>query len=399
MPLCIVGLLEVVLDHKSLVDIQAFILCHIDAAVIEADHSARQGRIVDAERAAGLELLIKPVFRRGLHVLGCHLLVVSVLVWECAAPGRNRRSDCDYIRWSAPDNKECRNDAEHMALSFVRSAADVLAARQFISEAGGNRQIPLIAKIEKHEALPCIDAIVDAADGIMVARGDLGVEIPVESVPALQKDLIMRANAEAKPVITATHMLRSMIKSPRPTRAEASDVANAILDGTDAVMLSEETAEGEHPVAAVKMMCRLADATEESASYGYSSPGSAEKTSHSGAVARAAAILAAEIDAAAILTCTQSGSTTRLVAKCRPRVPIIALTPDERTYRRLALVWGAIPLAMAPAASADAMEQQALATALEAGLLRKGNHVVITAGLPLHVAGTTNMLRVAAVGG
>ncbi len=285
-------------------------------------------------------------------------------------------------------------EVDYVALSFVRSAEDIRQVHEVMRSAG--RRVPVIAKIEKHEALDRIDEIVDVADGIMVARGDLGVEIPLEQVPRVQKMLIAKANRAGKPVITATQMLKSMVDNPRPTRAEATDVANAILDGTDAVMLSEETAMGSHPVEAVQIMVRIAEGTETVFPF---RDWPARFGEHAGlslqeAVAHTACHLAQEIRAAAIVTCTQSGSTTRLVSKYRPSQPILALTPDETTYRRLALVWGAVPLRMKPAEDEDAMEQQAVRIARDSGLVKPRQTMVITAGLPLHVAGTTNLVRV-----
>ena len=290
------------------------------------------------------------------------------------------------------------HSVDYVALSFVRTAADVQAARQVVEGLAGADGPPLIAKIEKHEAVTNIDAILNEADGIMVARGDLGVEIPIERVPRVQKTLIRKANESAKTVITATQMLQSMVGSPRPTRAEATDVANAVMDGTDAVMLSEETAVGSYAVASVQMMDRLAFDAEGVMERRYAHVDWTVKLPPEEAVALAAAQLAEQIDAAAIITCTQSGSTTRLVSKQRPRIPLLAVTPDETTFRKMALVWGAIPLMMDSATGAEAMERQALQNAMHAGLVREGDVVVITAGLPLHVPGTTNTVKVAVAG-
>jgi pyruvate kinase len=285
---------------------------------------------------------------------------------------------------------------DYIALSFVREADDVAAARAVIQEADCADPPPLIAKIEKHEALENIDEILHRADGIMVARGDLGVEIPIERVPRVQKELIDGANRAGKPVITATQMLKSMVDSPRPTRAEATDVANAIVDGTDAVMLSEESAQGRYPVEAVEMLGRLAgDAETAIAPRDGEVHGS--RLNSEEAVAQAATRLAESIGASAILTCTQSGSTTRLVSRLRPHIPLIAATPEPRTYRKLALVWGAVPLLMRRADTAEEMEKEALRSAVAAGLIRGGETVVITAGLPLHVPGSTNTVKVSVV--
>jgi pyruvate kinase len=288
---------------------------------------------------------------------------------------------------------------DYVALSFVRTADDVRQVRRFVAEtsAGDAARTPLIAKIEKHEALANIDAILAEVDGLMVARGDLGVEIPVERVPGVQKLLIRRANRAGKPVITATQMLRSMVESPRPTRAEVTDVANAILDGTDAVMLSEETAIGDHPVAAVQMMTAVAADIE--AAFPHDEwkwkIGQREGMTYEEAVAHAACNMADDIAATAIVTCTQSGSTTRQVAKYRPRQRLLAMTPDAVTYRRLALVWGAEPLPIEPSDDLEAIEGAALDCALARGHVQEGEPVVLTAGMPFHVRGTTNLIKVA----
>jgi pyruvate kinase len=279
-------------------------------------------------------------------------------------------------------------EVDYVALSFVRTTEDIRRAREIIGES-----TPIIAKIEKHEALTNLDAILDIADGIMVARGDLGVEIPIERVPRVQKMLIEKANAAGKLVITATQMLRSMVDSPRPTRAEVTDVANAVLDGSDAVMLSEETAVGSYPAKTVAMMARIAADAELAAAYYGARPGAGPALRRQSAVARAACQLAADVDAAAVITCTQSGSTTRQVAKHRPNQLLLGLTPESRTYRELALVWGVVPIRMEGAASQEEMEEQAVRLGLGSGLLKPGDTVVITAGVPLHVSGMTNAIR------
>jgi pyruvate kinase len=320
-------------------------------------------------------------------------------------------------------------DVDYVALSYVRHAEDVLRVRRRITAAG--RDIPLIAKIENQEALDRIEEILAAVDGIMVARGDLGVEIPIERVPGVQKSLIDRANRAGKPVITATQMLRSMVDSPRPTRAEVTDVANAVLDGTDALMLSEETAVGRDPAGVVRMMGRIAREAERGFPHEAWAARFDERSgqTEAEAIARSAWRMAERLGAAAILTLTISGSTTRLVARYRPRVPLLAVTPAERTCRRLAAVWGAVPVhvparerrqpgeqaaasvagsrpAGVPGPSAETPEMsaeewitdQAIAAALKAGRLQPGQTVVVTAGLPLHVPGITNHLRIVRVG-
>jgi pyruvate kinase len=284
---------------------------------------------------------------------------------------------------------------DYVALSFVRSAADVLDARKFLGERGAS--IPLIAKIEKHEALASIDAILDAADGLMVARGDLGVETPLEHVPLLQKMLIDRANRAGKPVITATQMLLSMVENARPTRAEVGDVANAILDGTDAVMLSEETAAGRYPVEAVATMRRIAEDTETAFPYETWMRKFEDRSLQSmpEAVAGAACELAEHVGAAVIVAWTESGTTARLVAKHRPRRPILALSTRPEAARRLALVWGVEPFVAEECPSTDAMLERAPRIAAARGLLKPGEKAVITAGIPMGVAGSTNLIKAA----
>ncbi len=289
-----------------------------------------------------------------------------------------------------------QHNPDYIALSFVRNANDVREARALLGDKNSAHLPALIAKFEKHEALSNMSTILEETDGIMVARGDLGVEIPLEQVPRVQKEIISRSNRAATPVITATQMLGSMAVNPRPTRAEASDVANAVLDGTDAVMLSEETAQGKYPAETVDIMHKLAVDAEKTF-FDRQSDVTVIKQSAPEAVAESAARLAIQVGAKAIVTCTQSGSTARLVSRMKPSVPLIAVTPAETTYRKLALVWGAIPLLMEPAESAEAMERQALDSVTKADLLRRGDTVILTAGLPLHAAGTTNNVKVAVV--
>jgi pyruvate kinase len=284
---------------------------------------------------------------------------------------------------------------DYVALSFVRTAGDLREARGALAEQGA--AIPLIAKIEKHEALRHIDEILAEADGIMVARGDLGVETPLEHVPLLQKMLIEKANRAGKPVITATQMLLSMVENPRPTRAEVGDVANAILDGTDAVMLSEETAAGRYPAEAVATMKRIAEDTESAFPFEQWMRRFEDRSLQTlpEAVAGAACELAEHIGAAVIVAWTESGATARLVAKHRPRRPILALSTAASTARRLALVWGVIPLVADEGRDTDAMMEKAPALAVAQGLIRPGENVVITAGVPRGVSGSTNLIKAA----
>ncbi len=289
------------------------------------------------------------------------------------------------------------HDVDWVAVSFVRSADDIARVRAFMAERG--TRIPIIAKIEKHEALENIDAIMLATDAIMVARGDLGIETPLERVPMVQKDLIGRANRASKPVITATQMLESMIANPRPTRAEATDVANAILDGSDAVMLSGETARGAYPVEAVRTMATIA--TEVEKHYPYTAtrrlraedadPGAGDPIAN--AIAEAAVRIADRLNLSAIVTPTSTGNTARYVSTYRARARIIAMTPFEAVARRMALIWGVESLLVAPYDSIDALITVAEQSVVAEQLGRSGESVVITSGMPVGTGGT-NLLRI-----
>jgi len=287
------------------------------------------------------------------------------------------------------------HDVDFIALSFVRTAHDVRSVKKIIQAA--DKDTPLISKIEKFEAIDNIDEIIAVSDGVMVARGDLGVEIPLEQVPRVQKMLIRKVNAVAKPVITATQMLRSMVDNPRPTRAEVTDVANAIFDGTDAIMLSEETAMGRYPVKAVQVMTRVAADIETHFDYEAwtSRHESNAKLSFKEAVAHAAVKMSEDIQSSAILTCTKSGSTTRRVARYRPRQVLLVMTPVEVTARRMALTFGAVPIVIPEVHNAEDLERTSIASALQGGFVKPGQSVVLTAGIPFGVEGTTNMIKVA----
>lgn len=282
---------------------------------------------------------------------------------------------------------------DFVALSFVQRDTDLVLLKHTMQIRGV--EIPIIAKIEKHEAIDNIDRIIDLADGIMIARGDLGIEIPLEQVPVTQKMLINKAGVKGKPVITATQMLESMMENARPTRAEVTDVANAIFDGTDAVMLSGETAIGKYPVRAVDMMDRIARSTEEVLPYEEILRQRREDISHTipDAISHAACYTALDIGAKAIICCTQSGYTALMVAKYRPRPMIIAVTPLETTYRRLSLSWGVLPLKIGHTDNTDDMMEKAKAAARDAGMVAPGDNVVITAGLPIGVPGRTNIIK------
>ncbi len=280
-----------------------------------------------------------------------------------------------------------------VALSFVRNPQDILEIKELISAAG--KQVPVVAKIEKHEAIEQMEAILSVCDGVMVARGDLGVELPAEEVPVLQKRLIATANRLGIPVITATQMLDSMLNSPRPTRAEISDVANAIIDGTDAVMLSNETAVGKYPVEAVKTMARIAARIDSEHSL-CRTPPLLETAGKSipNAISQAVGQIAAQLGAKAILTLTKTGATARNVSKFRPNIPIIAVTPHVDIARQLQLVWGVKPLLALDLPSIRQTFQAVLNAAQEKGLLDEGDLVVMTAGTLQGVAGSTDLIKV-----
>jgi pyruvate kinase len=278
-----------------------------------------------------------------------------------------------------------------IALSFVRRAGDILTCKKVINDHGGN--VPIVAKIEKHEAVDNIDSIVAASQAVMVARGDLGVEIDLEKVPLVQKSIIRKCNTLGKPVITATQMLQRMVDNPRPTRAEATDVANAILDGTDAVMLSEETAAGKYPAEAVMMMDRIARSAE-SALDELKFENIPIEAGTSDAISRASYFIAKEIGAAAIITPTWSGSTACLVSRFRPKQPIVASTPNEAALDFLSLCWGVIPVLIPPSDTLDDMIRSSINAARSAGYIESGQQVIITGGAPLHVAGKTNFIKV-----
>ncbi|MFC1883128.1 pyruvate kinase [Thermodesulfobacteriota bacterium] len=284
-----------------------------------------------------------------------------------------------------------KNNVDYVALSFVRQSEDILKIKNLINSQGKNT--PVIAKIEKHEAIGNIDEILKVSDGIMVARGDLGVEVPLEDAPGIQKMLIKKANLLNKPVITATQMLRSMVESPRPTRAEATDVANAVLDGTDAVMLSEETAVGKYPVRAVQLMSRILNKAEEIYPHDrYLNMIPRKDVTES--VSHASCVLADHLNASAIVTPTQSGKTAEQISHFRPGRPIIALSPNPETVRHLALLWGCMAQLVEDVKDTDDMIERAAISAINTGLVSKGDLVVITAGQPPWVVGSTNMLRV-----
>ena len=287
------------------------------------------------------------------------------------------------------------NDYDFIAASFVRTAEDVMEIRKILAEKGGE-DIKIISKIENMQGVRNIDDIIRVSDGIMVARGDMGVEIPLEDVPVMQKMIIKKVCEAGKIVITATQMLDSMMKHPRPTRAESTDVANAIYDGTSAIMLSGETAAGKHPVEAVETMALIAETTEADIDYltKFKNDSSEYDNSITNAISHATVTTAHDLGAKAIITVTKSGSTARMISKHRPSSMIISCTTDETVCRQMNMSWGMIPLMCEEKNNSDALFSHAVEVARKHGLISKGDIVVITAGIPLGISGTTNMLKV-----
>ena len=336
-----------------------------------------------------------------LQVVGTTDTTVECRIVHGGLLKANKGMNLPGVKLSTPaltekDRKDLAFGVAHgvdfVALSFVRQAADVDECKALVRSLGS--AVPVIAKIEKREAVDDLPQILETADGLMVARGDLGVELSTEEVPTLQKRIIEMANGAGKVVITATQMLESMIEHSRPTRAEASDVANAILDGTDAIMLSAETASGRYPVEAVETMSRIGRYTEEH--YGFRAP--ARVTGGQGSMvarslARVASTVAEELDCKLIVAFTESGSTARLVSSFRPRAPVAAITCNDDTYRRLSLWWGVVPVMSAFAATTDEMIVKGEELLKVRGLVRGGDTILMLAGQS-HTAGATNMLRV-----
>ncbi len=285
-----------------------------------------------------------------------------------------------------------------LAASFVRCREDVLEVREILKEHGSEMKI--ISKIENMQGIQNLEEILEVSDGIMVARGDMGVEIPMERVPVLQKRMIKLANEQGKHVITATQMLESMIKNPRPTRAETTDIANAIYDGTTAIMLSGESAAGKYPVEAVETMAKIAETAEKDIDYGcrMRGMGNEERTDITTAIAHATCTAAMNLKAAAIITVTLSGFTAEAIARFKPESPIIGCTVREKVCRELNLLWGVSPLLIRQEDTAERLFAAAVSEAKKAGYVKAGDVVVITAGVPLGIAGTTNMIHVVEVG-
>jgi pyruvate kinase len=317
----------------------------------------------------------------------------------CNVPGTNinlpslTSKDIDDIKFAI------ENELDFIAASFVRKAADVIEIKKVLDKNKG-QAIKVIAKIENREGIENIDEIIKVSDGIMVARGDLGVEIPVEEVPIAQKTLIEKCYMNGKPVITATQMLDSMIRNPRPTRAEANDVANAIYDGTSAIMLSGETAAGSYPIEAVETMARIADRAETSINYAerFAKTLYNNMSSVTNAISHATCTTAQDLKAAAIITFTHTGNTARMISKFRPQCPIIATCVNKTVQRQLSLSWGVIPFLVKEVVATDDIFDVGVEKAIESGKVKNGELVVITAGIPVGISGTTNILKVHVVG-
>jgi pyruvate kinase len=323
-----------------------------------------RGRVVDGGTLTA---------HKGMNLPGTH-------VSAPALTDKDREDVGDAVRWGA----------DYLALSFVRRAEDVAELRKLVPPA-----VKLVAKIEKAAALEDLERILVASDAVMVARGDLGVELPFEDVPLVQKRLIREANRQGKPVITATQMLESMVHAPRPTRAEASDVANAILDGTDAVMLSAETAMGEYPIEAVRAMDRIIRAMEPQALAREERRLAArDEVSVEGAIALGTTAVARMLKTPLIVTLTQGGFTARKVAALRAQMPILAVTTQTATFRQLALVWGVTPVLVDRVPGYDAMLEVVRDLILKRGYAARGDRIVMTAGVPWEVSGSTNLIKV-----
>jgi pyruvate kinase len=315
----------------------------------------------------------------GMHVPGAHL----------SLPAFTKKDEAD-LRFGL------EHGVDLVGLSFVRRAQDLQPVRAICAErSGGSPAVPIIAKIEKLEALDDLPAIIAEADGIMVARGDLGVELPLERVPRIQKEVIAAANKAGKPVITATQMLQSMVHEPRPTRAEVADVATAILDGTDAVLLASETASGHYPIESTVQIAKIIAETEQGVDYEHRfwrrRLGTTRDLAH--AISHAACAMASDLGATVILTPTSSGGTARRVARYRPGAPIIAVSPNLATVRQLMLCWGVTPIFVEEFTTTDEMIARAKTAALDRGLARPDDMVIITAGSPAGESGTTNLIK------
>ena len=343
---------------------------------------------MDVVKVSGSEILCRVLNsgvisdRKGVNVPNVHLSMPFV-----------SKKDRDDILFGI------KHGFDFIAASFVRSAKDVLEIRKILKENDGE-SIRIISKIENMKGVDNIDEIIKASDGVMVARGDLGVEIPFEEVPAIQKKIIRKVYGQGKVVITATQMLDSMMKNPRPTRAEATDVANAIYDGTSSIMLSGETAAGNYPLEAIRTMVKIAISTEKDINYAerFKQNKNIYKSSITNAISHATCTTAIDVNSSAIITVTKSGSTARSISKYRPVSPIIGCCMDERVCRQLNLSWGVVPILVDECTDTDQLFDEAVEMAEKNGIVKAGELVVITAGVPLGVTGTTNLMKVLMAG-
>ena len=313
-------------------------------------------------------------------------------------PGAN----IDLPAISEEDEKDIEfglnNGIDFIAQSFVKTAEDVIRLRNFLKKKDSDH-IHIIAKIESVQALENLDEIIKVADGIMIARGDLGVQIPIENIPNVQKSIIKKCNISGKPVITATQMLESMTKNPRPTRAEATDVANAILDGTDAIMLSAETASGKYPIRAIEVMDKIARKTEQTLKHTKIATWVEEsdreyKLTITDSLSKSVCETAKDLEAAAIVTCTSTGHTARQISRHRPITPIIAVTPNENEYKKLVLAWGVRPLLIDYPENTDELINISLQTIKNRGYVKEFDLIILTAGIPFNVGGNINIMKV-----
>ncbi len=342
-----------------------------------------------------IELRVENVSGRNVN---CHVVNGGALGEHKGInlPGVNLRVPALTPKDKADLKFALAHGADYIAVSFVRRPEDVLLAKSLIRRA--KKETPVIAKLEKPEAIENLEGILRVSDGVMVARGDLGVEMNPERVPVVQKNIIARAREFRRPVITATQMLESMTENPRPTRAEASDVANAIFDGSDAVMLSAETASGKYPVEAVSMMARIIEEAEASITE-FSRPAPQEKLKVAETVAELVCHASRELHMKWIVVFTHSGFTARLISRYRPLVPIAAFSPEAETRRRLALVWGVAPLGIPDLRKVDQLAEISEKRLLQEKLVRKGDVIAIVAGTPMGVRGTTNFMKFHVIGG
>jgi pyruvate kinase len=371
---------RIVMSYTQLIDdikIGAHIL--IADGLLSLVVDAIDGRVMKCTVLAGGELGT----RKNVNILGVHT--------KLPAMSEKDKEDLQFGH---------EQDMDYVAASFIRKASDVTTIQKFLASIGSDMKV--ISKIEDDEGLSNIEEIIRVSAGIMVARGDLGVQIPPEQVPLAQKRIIGLCNREGKPVITATQMLDSMIRNPRPTRAEAGDVANAILDGADCVMLSGETANGAYPELAVEMMDRIARTVEVSEAYSatldYHRQHRPTESEIGQVIARSAALTADSIDAACIITPTMSGHTAQLVSKCRPQRPIVGASSCEKVRRRLLLYWGVAPVAVRKEDDSEAMIQGVIAAAIKGGFAKSADKVVVAAGLPVNSPIATNSIRVHVIG-